>query len=382
MSYTADGSQHRQRHRLSLISLILIAASMLLAEPVLADPAPLGVRIFSYIDPEFEPHGNRIVFQDSQARAWVGEIDPETGQCITTTCRDVRVASNLLLGGDPRYFFNGPEWGVSSAGISLYLTKYDDAGIAQAWWVNPDGSGLTQLTFEPEGAWGGLVSSAPLAPSVRIIASSGSASDVITGVWFDEVDGVLHQIPSFRLNGQGGQFLSRSARYAVYSYKESKDNIQIAILDTDFQTVEIITDTPGQKSQTWGFIRDGARHVVSVRDLEEIEIYRSGTVPWQKVATLTPPVPGYLYSTEPLGNSGCFATSIQDTNDRKNYTDAAIYVACMDGSWTRVDDGAPQTRRSEPEAWWSGSHWLIYYNVNTTTIWVSDPFLTPPRAGS
>lgn len=376
MSYTA-GSKHRQRRSLSLISLLIIAASLLLAEPVLAAPAPLGVRIASYIDPEFEPHGNRIVFQDSQANAWVGELDPETGQCITKTCRDVQVASNLLLGGDPRYFFNGPEWGVSAAGTALYLTKYDDAGIAQSWWVNPDGSGLTQLTFEPGGAWGGLVSSAPLAPSVRVIASTGTANDGITGVWFDETDGVLHPIPGFRLNGQGGQFLSRSARYAIYAYKKSRNNIQLAILDTDLQTVDIITDTPGQKSQAWGFVLNGVQHVASVKDLQQIEIYKSGTVPWTKVATLTPPVPGYLYSTELVGNSGCFATSIQDTSDRKNYTDAAIYVACMDGSWTRVDDGAPDTQRSEPESWWSGRHWFIYYNVNTTRIWVSDPFLPP-----
>ena len=374
MSYTA-GSKHRQRCRLSLIGLLIIAASLLLAKPVLAAPAPLGMRGFSYIDPEFEPHGNRIVFQDSNARAWVGTLDTETGQCISATCRDVQVASNLLLGGDPRYFFNGPEWGVSSAGIGLYLTKYDDAGIAQSWWVNPDGTGLAQLTFDPGGAWGGLVSSAPLAPSVRVIVSTGTANDVITGAWFNETDGVLHPMPGFKLNGQGGQFFVRSARYAVYAYKVSRKNTQIAVLDTKLQTTEIITDTPGQKSQSWGFEFGGVQYVAAVKDLAEIEIYRSGPVPWQKVATLTPPVPGYLYSTELLGSSGCFATSIQDTNDRKNYNDAAIYVACMDGSWTRVDDGAPMTRRSEPEAWWNGRHWLIYYNVNTTTIWVSDPFI-------
>ncbi|NNJ94276.1 MAG: hypothetical protein HKP57_05985, partial [Halobacteria archaeon] len=282
---------YRNRRRLLSMGRIVIAASMLLAEVLAADPAPIGMSDVKYIDPEFEPDGNRIVFQDSKARAWVGELDPETGQCITATCLDVLVASDVLTGVDPRYFFNGPEWGISAAGTALYLTKFDDAGIPQAWWVNPDGSGLTQLTFEPGGVWAGVASNAWFAPLVRVIASSGTVNDLIPGIWFDETDGVLQPLPGLTLQSGGGRFVLNTARYAIYPYRESGKYSQLAILDMELQTIRVITNTPGQKSQAWGLLLDGVLHAATQRDLEEIEIYRSGSMPWQKVATLTPPVP-------------------------------------------------------------------------------------------
>lgn len=352
------------------------AASLLLAGQVLAAPSQVGIRALSYIDTEFEPGGTRFLFTDLQNRAWVGELDPATGQCITATCRDVLLASNVLV--QIKDFINGPEWGVSDAGPAVYLTTSTESNVAQSWRVNPDGSGLTRLTSDPRGTWGGLASVAPSAHSVRVIASSGTFDD-LTGVWFDEDDGVLHPLPGIWLRGGGGRFLPGSARYAIYPYRSWLSDTQLAIIDTDLQTGEIVTTTPGQKSQLWGFAWNGALHVAAVTDDTAIEVFKSGPTPWPKVAALTPPVPGYLYSMEPLGNSGCFVTLIRNTND-KNWTDASIYVACINGSWTRVDDRVPMVRRTEPEPWWSGSQWFIYYNVTHAGLWVTDPIL-PARRG-
>ena len=96
------------------MSRTAVAACLLVAGQVLATPAPVGAPGSKYVDPELEPGGTRIVFQDMQGVAWVGEIDPATGQCVTATCKDVQVATNVLRPNDTRYLFNGPEWGAAA----------------------------------------------------------------------------------------------------------------------------------------------------------------------------------------------------------------------------------------------------------------------------
>jgi hypothetical protein len=337
-----------------------------------AQPVQVGYPGFIYNDPEFEPGGTRIVFQDGERRAWVGSLDPATGQCISSTCRDVLVATDLQDKNDKTRLFNGPEWGVNAAGSAIYFSKYS-GGNLQSWRVLPDGTGLTQLTFARQGSWGGMVSVAPTAPTVRSLVNTGTIGPSLRARWFDEAVGTLNPLPGYWWSGQAARFLPGTARYAIYPWRNGSD-YQLALIDTDLQSTQVVTADAGQKSQPFGLILQGTRHAVAVLDQVSLVIYRSGPAPWPQIAELTPAVPGWLISLEPLGQTGCFVVAVQNTPDQ-SYTDSAIYMACLSGSWSRLDNGAPSVRRSEPEPWRSPTgQWFVYWHEGngqtSNSMWV------------
>jgi hypothetical protein len=335
---------------------------------VTAAPDRVGHPSLVYIDPEFEPGGTRIVFQDTQYRAWVGFLDPATGKCLSATCRDVLVATDLQRASDFTHPFNGPEWGVSGTGSSVHLTKYAGETL-QSWLVLPDGSELTQLTFAQEGTSGSLASIAPSASAVRVIVGLGPTGPDLKAAWFDTVDGTLNLLPGFWWDGQTARFLPGSARIAIYPWRNNSD-YQLAIVDTERFAIQVVTAGTGQKFEPYGFIWRSRRYAATLLDRVSLVVYQIGSPPWPQVAILTPPVPGWLFSLEPVGDTGCFTVALQNAPDQ-SYTDAAIYLACLNGAWIRIDDQASPVRRSEPEPWRSpNGQWFVYWNEGSGGLWV------------
>lgn len=326
---------------------------LLLPLQALAAPFQVGVPGMVYIDPEFEPGGSRMVFQDIQRRAWVGALNPDTGQCVSASCRDLVVATDLHTPAAPELLFNGPEWGVDAGDSAIYLTKYWQQS-PQVWRVLPDGSALARLTSAQGGVYSQLVSVAPQAQSVRLLAGTGSPAP--QPVWFDEIIGELNPIPNWWLMGKSASFVAGSEQFAVFPWKSGQD-YQIGLLDTYTNTAQAMTADSGQKSQVWAW-GDRAAAVV---DSVVIAVYDTTQTPWGRIAELVPPIAGWLASLEPVGESGCFVVSVQNAPNG-SYTEAAIYLACLPGQWTRLDDGSPK-RRSEPEPWNSpAGKWFVYWN--------------------
>jgi len=349
-------------------AVIIAILTNCLVPTTAAAPVQIGYPGLVYIDPEFEPGGTRVVFQDTQYRAWVGFLHPATGKCLSATCRDILVATDLQPGSDFSRPFNGPEWGVSASGSAIHLTKYAGETL-QSWRVLPDGTGLTQITSAAEGTSGSLASVAPTASTVRLIVARGAVGPDLGAAWVDTAVGAINPMPGFWWGGQTGRFLPGSARIAIYPWR-SDSNYQLAVVDTDRLATQVVTTGAGQKSEPFGFLWQGKRYAGALLDRTSLVIYEPGTAPWPQIAELTPPAPGWLFSLEPVGDTGCFVVALQNAPDQ-SYTDAAIYLTCLNGTWTRIDDGAVTARRSEPEPWRSPTgQWFVYWNDGSGSMWV------------
>lgn len=341
-----------------------IAIALLLLSGITFAAERVGHPNIFYLDPEFEPAGARIVFQDQQDRAWVGVLDPATGLCVSPTCRDALVGIGLQRFPDRRFFFNGPEWGVSTNGAAIYYSKYIEQ-LPQLFRVQPDGTGLTQITTIPEGVWGVVPSAAGIV--MRATAAAGEMSNISSG-WLDERVGILNPLPGLWLNGQGARFFIGSNTLLLYPWTNIA-SFQLALADVEALTAQVVTANPGKKTQPWGFRRQGAWHAVAILNATALVVYSTEQLPWPVLAELIPPVPGWLTSLEPLNDTDCFAVALQNAPD-SSYTDSAIYLACLDGSWTRIDNGTSPVRRSEPEPWLSPTgQWFIYWNEGGA-LWV------------
>ena len=119
----------------------------------------------SYGDPEFSEAASQVVFQDSQNRLWIGDIDSETGMFKTATGCDYLMDEKITLIFDRppqgrKFSTNGPEWTQDDMGSCVVYTKEDAAGIMQQWMARlVDGkSVVTQLTHNKLDSYGNMPS--------------------------------------------------------------------------------------------------------------------------------------------------------------------------------------------------------------------------------
>lgn len=112
-------------------------------DQIVSDP------IIDLNDPEFDPVGNRMAWQDTDGNLWVAFVDPVTGDITPTSGKGQLVDTGLVPIGDS---LNGPEWsydGVTGKSYILYSKLVDGAwslGVAR-----DDGNGgwTTALPSRP-----------------------------------------------------------------------------------------------------------------------------------------------------------------------------------------------------------------------------------------
>src|SRR5262245_13029250 len=135
-----------------LIALSSIALSCVMSSPSMSD-APIATGV---MDPEMQPvrYGRGITFATptSEHAIWYGAINPVTGLCLHSGCQTRLLSESSVVvpfEGGP---INGPEWGCGAGGQAVYYNRLDSSGVIQAWRWMP-GSGVTQLTHQPDWLW-------------------------------------------------------------------------------------------------------------------------------------------------------------------------------------------------------------------------------------
>lgn len=345
----------------------------------------IGDEALSYGDPEFEPYGSRMVFQDrlSNNSIWVDFLNPETGEFGTKDGKNILVDTGVAPLKNSR---QGPEWGVSKEGSALFYSKKDAKGIMQIWRATFEDSKIRtqQLTHSRQNMYGVFASQSPGSDSIKIACIQG---EVATGsaVWFDEntpmditiLPNAYFWVKSFRF--------CPDARYLFYSYQSSrnkyeKGKAQLAMMDTTSKQVKILTNDPGNKDEPCPFIAPEFGHelcVASTVDNEKIAIYRDMKDPssfWTKVAEIEMPEESkhpFMHSLELVQaenrNFQCsyFATVAYPDNEGDGKSvreDGSLWLFGLGDHLARRVDQAMPGHKLEPEIWLGKQEVFFYYS--------------------
>ena len=348
------------------------------------DDQMVGNRMISYVGPEIEPYGNRVVYQvpGEENSLWMGFLDPETGLFASEDGKDILIDNNLAFVENSK---QGPEWGVTKNGSSIFYCKEDSKGIMQIWRAELTTNPLTikKLTNSDQKLYCFFTSQSSSSDSIKIACYRGEGSER-SHVWFDEnTPEKLNTIPYVYTWSQCFRFCPEG-RYLFYtSYEKGnrykKGQAQIGMLDTLTSSYQLLTNDPGSKDDPFPFIAPEFNNelcIATTINHQTVSIYRNvetSSEYWQKVAELNTPKDSkftYFYSMEPmqLSNSNrdssyfSLAAYPDDLGDLVPRDESSIWILGLgDQLKRRIDNLMLQGQKNEPETWVNENQIFVYY---------------------
>ena len=255
----------------------------------------------SYVDPEFSEGANQVVFQDTQNRVWIGDIDPTTGLFRTATGRDYLMDENITIIFDRppqgrKFSTNGPEWTRDDQGYCVVYTKVDAAGIMQQWLARlVDGrSVVTHLTHGATDCYGNMPSRFQDGRPPRIAYTYEWPIWNAKAAWiFVDKPDEPHQLAGFDYR-QMSMWSAVSPEFLFVQRQEGSPYGQVAKANADTGEVQVLTNDEGQKDDPGLFAAPefgGEICLMANVDSRAIAIYRDLRADgfWTRVATLTLP---------------------------------------------------------------------------------------------
>lgn len=345
----------------------------------------------SYVDPEFSEGANQVVFQDTQNRVWIGDIDPTTGLFRTATGRDYLMDENITIIFDRppqgrKFSTNGPEWTRDDQGYCVVYTKVDAAGIMQQWLARLiDGrSVVTQLTHGATDCYGNMPSRFQDGKPPRIAYTYDWPIWNAKAAWiFVDKPDEPHQLAGFDYR-QMSMWSAVSPEFLFVQRREGSPYGQVAKANADTGKVQVLTNDEGQKDDPGLFAAPefgGEICLMANVDNRAIAIYRDLKSPdgfWTRVATLTLPDEfpyQFISSPEPiapatgLGGTSYVALLARESKDRNS--PGSIWVLGLGKDpenrvVRRIDHAAnlpaPATVL-EPEPYVGATEAYVYYNA-------------------
>lgn len=370
------------------------------AKPVPASPtSPAGLEFVpdapfvgeingSYADPEFSESASQVVFQDTQNRVWIGDIDPETGLFKTATGRDYLMDENITIIFDRppqgrKFSTNGPEWTRDDKGDLVVYTKEDSAGIMQQWAARlVDGkSVVTQLTRNAFDCYGNMPSRFQDGKPPRVAYTYDWPIWKAKAAWIflDQPD-APRELADFDYR-QMSMWSAVSPHFLFVQKPEGAQHGQIALSDADTGKVTVLTNDEGEKNDPGLFkapeFGDEILLVCNV-DNSGLAIYRDqrrdGKSPWPRIATLTLPddapykfisSPETIASATGVGGVSYFSLLARESKDRRSRGSIWVLGLGTDANnrfARRVDNGGSSIVL-EPEPFVGKNEVYVYYNA-------------------
>jgi polyhydroxybutyrate depolymerase len=343
----------------------------------------MGNPMISYVGPEIEPYGNRVIYQipGENNSLWMGFLDPSTGLFTSKDGKDVLIDTDLAPVEES---FQGPEWGVSKNSSSIFYCKKDNKGIMQIWKASLDTEPpkVEQLSKSDQKLYCFFTSQSTTSESIKIACLRGDKPKG-TAVWFDENSPEqLNVIPRvytwsqcFRFSPEGRMLFYCS--YAVGN-RFIKGKSQIGMLDTLTSVFSLLTDDPGNKDDPWPFIAPEYGNelcVATTVNHQTISIYRKladSKGMWTKVASIDTPKDSkfkYFYSMEPLQltsrnkNVSYFSLAAfpDDLGDLVPREESSIWILGLGDQLKRRVDAEISGQKNEPETWVNQNNVFLYY---------------------
>lgn len=376
-------------HRSLTPLLLALTCSQLAAQVITSftiDDIRVGATNVGYIDPEFLPEYSRMVFQEAGTRnVYVSLINPDTGTLLSADGKDLLVDTNIATLGATGLTFNGPEWGLDSAGPAIFYEKTGGNGLVQVWRAQGVLTGpvqVQQFTSNAAGATSKLVRKDATRPTTKLVhRQASSATGAGPLLWVDESDASqTFTVPGFVSTSYQVAWIPGTEDF-VYVRFTSQTATELARYNTATRTSTVLTSEPGVKKNPAAFYAPelGGELVLScVLDSTDLVFFRFNGSAWTRWTSFTVPdvARPYLYSPEifQVGGMTWFAVLMQNVNAPEGLTDGAIYVVNLGTNAAqrvirRVDDGAVTglaLLRNEPEPYEGSNEVFVYYNVNGT----------------
>gem|GEM_PF-5721444 len=342
----------------------------------------IGDTSVSYIDPEFLADERQMVWQDDLGHVWLCEVDPETGDMLPADGKGQYAgrAAPLLTKENPFFdvTYNGPEFGQSQQGIVLYYSQFDGLDIVRYnvatrqldLPVSATTTNTRALISSKEPAFPGS-----LVMWARIGAADNAAGKQIFNEWFDDSQPeIVHPVPRIKAGTSGPQWLP-GERAIIAQYPDARNVDQVCRYDIDTEEFTLLTDTPGNKIDSFAFEAPefpGETLFLTLNQRKWLEVYRQQGAKWQRILRITAPdstprTSSGLKSAEPVSYQGkTYFTYLA------NDTDAIprIALASLDGrikTWASEDGTLNQF---DPEGVVFGDNLFVYYydGVNDQNI--------------
>ena len=335
---------------------------------LLVNAVSIGLPAVRYIDPEFYAQEDLVAFSDGQRRAWLGELDPLTGDFVSADGKDILIDFDLTRLATS---FNGPEFGLDQDGWALYYTK-NFQGTPQVWRAELREGGLetAQLTADDTTRLSVLASKDPTLEETRLLyALNGFTQGVGEVAWLAESDPVGTENAVAPID-RGARWVDGTALFTYVRSTGIKES-QVVLYDTESGKAMMITSSPGRKSYAYGWLapEDEQLLVMAVVEEERIEIYRdSGGDFWEVVQELEIPEGSayeFIGSPEPFTSGGKSYLSLVVKADR-GYSLAEAWVWGIDAEdrfLLRCEDGQGEEIRSDPETYAGAEQVFLYYHV-------------------
>ncbi len=357
----------------------LAAAPLALCGTALAgDFVPIDVTVsdpaVDLPDPEFDPVGDRMVWQDRAGNLWIADLDPATGDLMPTSGRGQKLDENLsglILTG------NGPEWGYGNGEViitytrqvgesrSLGLARQNAAGAWEAGVVGNNGS--------PGERWRPLSTDpGTVGPALISYIREFESGDV--GVGWREADDATTEGGVLGAGSNGGQWAQGDR--AFVSPQKVNDIFQLFWVDIDTEEVTQITDTGVNTLNAipWLAPEYGDQLISAAMDATMIGIFRHIDGVWTLINTLDiPSTRPFIGSPEPFVHDGKSYVTVVASEEIGvgplaffPTGPSEIWIAGIDPNepfYRRIDDGLDGPFRTEPEAYATDNGTVIYYTL-------------------
>lgn len=340
------------------------AAAQSAVAPSTINATKMGTSPLGYYDPEFYADLNLITYADANMDAWLGWLDPKTGDFVNTDGRDLLIDENLT---PLRISFNAPEFGIDREGWALFYTK-DVEGVSQVFRATVDGDKVTTEALTDGGTirLSTLATKNPQLDSTRLMVAYGGFSPLEGQIaWLDESDPQGSEVLVDTID-RGTRWIDGTA-----SFTYIRDG-QAVIHDTETNTTRTVTDTAGEKSFAYGWLapETSGLMVLTIVDDNRIEVYAdNGTTAWEQTAVLEIPAASaysIIGSPEPFtaGGKSYISLVVKAGNE---YAPAEVWVWGIEEGDERFtmqcEDGQGSVIRSDPETYTGTEQVFVYYNL-------------------
>jgi hypothetical protein len=344
-------------------------------------------------DPELDPVGNRMVWQDLDGNLWLADVDPVSGAIVPATGQGLLVDSglaNLVAIG------NGPEFGYGDGEVflcytrSIFGTRY--LSVARQ---DIGGNWIPSIQEVANDRYRPLCTTPGTADTGRIVYVN--ASDPLQKkVSWRVLDDAASERTFDTVGDIGGRWAD--GERAFVSAKEVDGVKQLFWVDIDTEEVSQITFDSDDKFNVflWHAPEYNDLLMSAAINFTEVGIFKRIEGIWQRIYTFSLPSSfQFVSSPEPFVHNGKSFISVIAAKELGAEPlpflplgASELWIANIDSSdpfFRRIDNGEV-VRRSEPEPFMLSTGPAIYFTQNDTvtgnaTLRVADTGLGSPDAG-
>jgi len=356
---------------ISFIFSISIIGSARLTSPEIKDVV-IGDPSISYKDPEFWLKGHKVAWQDENNFIWLADVDPDTGLWKPANGKGQKIgtAAPIETTATAQGTWNGPEWGFSKMGASVYYTAIDTNGVYQIARYRLYDKRSDFLTFGGKNNRSGVLPSKDLTDNnARIMYFMNRFKQGIGHWQYENKPETETTFPSANFASSGPQWIDGEKAIAT-NFLDKNGIQQIVKYSIENSKIEFLTTDPGTKYDVYFFQAqefNQEKMFLCTIDDTKIGIYRNINKSWKQIYLIKPPLEVKdgqkltIFSAEPFTFQNHTFISYAASFGKPYSSPSWIFVTSIDGKWNQEISPHDKIARIDPEYFPTEKKVFIYY---------------------